>query len=87
MFTLTQFNFYLKKSFNIKEMHILYTCNQWILKKPDTVTDVHEPETYLQYLQLEASVACNRKAGFRDFLYEPRLTFILVLWPFWHLTP
>lgn len=24
-----------KKSFNIKEMHILYTCNQWILKKPD----------------------------------------------------
>lgn len=43
------------------------------------MSGVHEPETYLQYLQLEASVACNRKAGFREFLYEPRLTFILVL--------
>lgn len=43
------------------------------------MSGVHEPETYLQYLQLKASVACNRKAGFREFLYEPRLTFILVL--------
>lgn len=41
------------------------------LEKPDTVSDVHEPETYLQDLQLEASVVCNRKAGFREFLYEP----------------
>lgn len=36
-------------------------------EKPDTVSDVHEAETYLQDFQLEASVVCNRKKDLREF--------------------
>lgn len=36
-------------------------------EKPDPVSDVHEAETYLQDLQLEASVVCKRKADLREF--------------------
>lgn len=36
-------------------------------EKSDTVSDVHEAETYLQDFQLEASVVCNRKADLRKF--------------------
>lgn len=41
-------------------------------EKSDTVSVVHEAETYLQDFQLEASVVCNRKADFREgFFNEP----------------